>query len=665
MTIASTLPRISPRPDARTSPAQPGGAPLAPFSRRGLLTALVLVAGFGVPPATARQTTPGATAHASRPASKATGREEVDMLIKAIDQNDEQLFNYLLKQGADVNGTGSKGWTPLGFAAHEGQLSFVRRLLDRGAQVNQPANSRRIPLLAAASEGHAEVVKLLIDRGAAPDAQAENRTALSLAAHEGHVEVVRYLLAGNAKSAKALADGDKSNPLAEAAAEGHAAVVALLLEKADPATRAILATAALPRAAREGHLSVVRLLLDNGARPDQAGDREDSPLVAAAREGRLNVVELLFGKTDGAAKAELGSRALGAAAREGRLDVVRFLLAKDVQAKATGGEGHDPLEQAAREGHADMVALLLEKGDKAARADRATRALAGAAREGRADVVRLLLDSGARLEKAGDREDSPFVAAAREGRLEVVELLHGKLDNAAKDDQGKRALLAAAREGRQPVVEWLVRKGVPVNAVTDEARTALTEAAREGRDPVVAFLLANGAEVNKADGKGRTPLHAASAEGRTQVVQRLIGAGASVAAVATGEWTNMNFYNDFGHGFRVTLANWTPLLFAVSEKRVETVKVLLAAGAAVNARSSKTVQPVEVQGRNTEPVAKGTLLVATGWTPLMEAAERESVPLVRLLLAGGADKNARTEEGITAAGVAGKTGNREIMELLK
>jgi hypothetical protein len=37
------------------------------------------------------------------------------MLIKAIDDGDEQLFNYLLKQGADVNGTGSRGWTPLGF----------------------------------------------------------------------------------------------------------------------------------------------------------------------------------------------------------------------------------------------------------------------------------------------------------------------------------------------------------------------------------------------------------------------------------------------------------------------------------------------------------------------------------------------------------------------
>jgi ankyrin repeat protein len=116
---------------------------------------------------------------------------------------------------------------------------------------------------------------------------------------------------------------------------------------------------------------------------------------------------------------------------------------------------------------------------------------------------------------------------------------------------------------------------------------------------------------------------------------------------------------------RITLENWTPLLFAVSEKREETVKVLLAAGANVNVRGRKTVQAVEQKNRHEEPVVKDMLLVATGWTPLMEAAERESIQLVQLLLAAGADKNARTEEGITAAGVAQKTGNREIIELLK
>ncbi len=727
MTTYSTPSGIPHPPSLHVPSGQPLRNARAPFARPGLLAALVLATGLGALVATA-QNAPVTTAQVARPVSDAGNRDEADMLIKAIDHDDEQLFSYLLKQGADVNGTGSKGWTPLGFAAHEGRLQFVRLLLERGARADQPASGNRTPLLAAAAEGHAEVVKLLLAKVDRPAQEAWGSKALGAAAREGHADVVRVLLDNNVRMPKTI--GEQDHPLVRAAAEGHADVVELLLAKEDKAARADLATAALPRAAREGRLPVVSLLLDNGARLDKPADRDGNALVGAAREGRLDVVQLLFDKAGGTANAGVVSQALGAAAREGRLDVVRFLLDKGVKMEGADGDEHDPLLHAAREGHEQMVALLLEKGDKATRADRATRALPGAAREGRAEVVRLLLNNGARLGTGNDREESPFVAAAREGRLEVVEMLFGKIDNAARDELGNRALraasqegrlevvrfllnsnftiqkpvrlhdsplvraaaegrapvvellldkmndlpkdptaavalLAAAREGRLSVVEQLIGKGIPVNTVTEEGRTALSEAAREGREAVVDYLLTHGAEVNKGDGKGRTPLHAASAEGRTKVVQRLLAAGANVAAGASAQWMNMNYYNNFGHGMRITLENWTPLLFAVSEKREETVKVLLAAGANVNVRGRKTVQAVEQKNRHEEPVVKDMLLVATGWTPLMEAAERESIQLVQLLLAAGADKNARTEEGITAAGVAQKTGNREIIELLK
>jgi ankyrin repeat protein len=49
----------------------------------------------------------------------------------------------------------------------------------------------------------------------------------------------------------------------------------------------------------------------------------------------------------------------------------------------------------------------------------------------------------------------------------------------------------------------------------------------------------------------------------------------------------------------------------------------------------------------------------------MEAVEKQNLPLVKLLLASGADKKAQTKEGMSAASIAAKLGNQEIMQLVK
>nr|WP_303652863.1 ankyrin repeat domain-containing protein [Paludisphaera mucosa] len=76
----------------------------------------------------------------------------------------------LIAGGADVNGTGLNGWTPLHMAASRGRVAKARMLLDAGARVDQRAtiDGEETPLMEAARGGRPEVVRLLLERGADP-----------------------------------------------------------------------------------------------------------------------------------------------------------------------------------------------------------------------------------------------------------------------------------------------------------------------------------------------------------------------------------------------------------------------------------------------------------------------------------------------------------------
>jgi ankyrin repeat protein len=125
----------------------------------------------------------------------------------------------LLDQGADLNQSNAKGWTPLYLAvsnrnalmtavpapSNEGALDFIRLLIDRGADLNARIKARTevhqantslwlkeagaTPLLRAALCGDLTVVRLLVDHGADPRvATLDNTTPLMVASGVGWAE---------------------------------------------------------------------------------------------------------------------------------------------------------------------------------------------------------------------------------------------------------------------------------------------------------------------------------------------------------------------------------------------------------------------------------------------------------------------------------------------
>ena len=357
-----------------------------------------------------------------------------------------------------------------------------------------------------------------------------------------------------------------------------------------------------------------------------------------------------------------GKIPLDFAAAEGRLKYVKLLLENGAKINQAGDEQNRPLMAAAREGHEDVVRFLLPLSPKLS-AQQKTDLLITAIDNGQESLVEYLLSQGAdingiSLSKAGW---TPLGYAAAEGRTKLVNLLVKRGAKINYPLHGHRMpLLAAAGEGKLDIVQILLAAGAEIETGGEHGTTALSIAAREGHQQVVDYLLTNGAQADKPNQEGWTPFHFATVQDQIAIIKRLMAAGANIERSITTERNNW----DDTRGEKVYLKAWTPLMLAVEEGHLEATKVLLDARANVNVKVEKTAYALAGDGHKEKSIGK-LLYVATGWTPLMEAVEKQNPALVQLLLANGADKNARTKEGMSASSIAAKLRNQEIISLLK
>ncbi len=385
---------------------------------------------------------------------------------------------------------------------------------------------------------------------------------------------------------------------------------------------------ALLWAAYHSDVAMARTLIAAGANPNLPNKYGITPLLQASRTGADEVVQtLLRAGADPALAHPEGETALMAASFAGSLPTVRLLLEANADVNAVDSyQKQTALMRAAAEGHTDVIQALLEaKADPNKRAhvteleerkhaDHATggfTALMFAARNGHEAAVRALIAGGADPKLTNGDGATPTIIAIVNDRFDLAKTL---VELGADPNDGS---LYFAVDMHDATSDMRARDGSRLRADHDNSIGALD---------LVKFLLDRGADPNKpfvgqlhsyslccGEEVNSSPFYRAAVAADVEALKLMIAKGAKI------EWSPTEVKKE-GRG---------------------------GAGRGMNANVGKTPLMMALNGGRGAAFGGGPGFDRLGAPPFREASNREPLDAIKVLLAAGADPNAKDPAGAT------------------
>jgi ankyrin repeat protein len=337
---------------------------------------------------------------------------------------------------------------------------------------------------------------------------------------------------------------------------------------------------------------------------------------------------------------------------------------------------------------AAAVAALLSMPGERAWAAGDTR-LADAAKTRDTATVRMLLDQHVDVNAVGADGTPALHWLVRVDDFETARrLIRAGADVSKPNRYGVTPMSLASANGNAEMIALLLEAGADANVTDQTGETALMTATKVGNVAAVRMLLDRGAHVDTRDpGFQQTALMMAVRDNHPDVVKLLIDRGAQVNVQTrtgpTPNWILPNSVPGFGHGIGIVRGGLpdrgsrflipgalTPLLYAARDGRIESAKILLAAGADIEHADANGITPLLMAVTNDHVemarylIDKGASVTVVDWygrTPLWAAIETRNMDvdsstfengvdrapvfeLIKVILGKGVDVNARTKE---------------------
>lgn len=589
-------------------------------------------------------------------------------VLAAAASGHTDMVRHLLDVGANPRGMDQIGFNALHYAARAGHEATVRLLLRRfpsllydigkddfGLPAAYAAQRKPIfqllvkamdpcmrgsSLEAAAFYGHDDIFEWLIEHGTPVAAPRKILDRACLGSTEGHIRVARVLIRvyGN--------DEQTSDPatLYKVCWENGPRALemaGILLDRGDNPTRENSAhRTPLSAPCEKGNVDLVNLLLPKS--PDEYGvTAREEILEAAFRSPNMECSNLILERFPLKPDSALGTRLLTIACQHKNEVLVKLLLARGVSAKWFGswyGEDLHPLKAAWASGSMNIIKLLLhEKADPNAIDASGFPILAHSEwptgdDDHQLSCLKLLLKAGAKPFAKSMTNHTPLHAACLAGAVDCVRfLLNMENDNeshvmcASNTDQ-MTPLHAAVVSGKLEIVKMLIEKGANAADTQKYDYTALHDACNlEQPAEMVEYLLSKGAD----------PCLGTNSKRVSTTPYRL-----------EGQWS----------AWSRPYANCTPLILLLQSRKApppSTLALLL------EYKGQNLDEALAVACRSGHFAAVRTLLdggvdVNSRWTgipPLCCASDGYHLDVVKLLVARGADVNARGADGRSALGM--------------
>lgn len=591
------------------------------------------------------------------------------LVLYAYKKNQRLIFTELSKRGADIKLKDGNGDTILHLVAEKGDTAFYKTLSESGPDLNITNREGKPPLFLAIEKGRAQFAKMLLDQKDKLDLRLKDAKGMSVLHYLATLRGGVPLLSMIEVNPQWVAERDVSgrSPLALAVYANLVDTAGFLLKAGADAKGEDWNGAKLVIVAYEKNRAMMNLLLTGGANPDAVNPDGKTLLFLSIEKNDIATLKMLADqKVSINKKYPTGIYPLNHAIEKNRAAIIQFLVSSGADLNVRDDAGNTPLIMAAVKSDYRTASILVAgKADVNIKTNDGKTVLYVSYEKNRADIFNLVLSAGAasgEIHEGGNTllhlsaqsnrvsfitslvknsaainvlntdSKTPLILAAEKGyTYSVKALLAGNPDLNIKDKSGDTALfkcIKAGTEGGYGCADALIRAGAVINDRNGSGNPLLHEAAASEKFTLVNLFLKSGADPNILNQKNETLILVLAKTPYTgKKDQAKSSQAAKLIADLAASGSNAELADKYGR---------TPLDFACRQKNLIVIQALLKGGAKVDAPDT-----------NGNTALKKSVMDYTGDYRTSDKEKKSLVELIDLLLKNGADINVKDKFGRT------------------